>query len=256
MLSPARRYLLVILLLVVGVGAALALRFLPRRAVTAEAVSTPPAGAPAASAAPLRTYFVDVEGWYRITPFEAAVRSPYDLSGGTNETIGAALPASIGDWTSSGRDFDLRKDAGVQKFLADPPVAMQRDYSDASGQRLAFVIIGNKGDDSYLLFSHTPEICYPSSQWKVLVNEQASANLDTRPMYAHYLLTEYKASGQQMASLYWYLWTAPERDSKEGVLSMRVNVYLLKDQSAEEAAQRAWDFVRLLFPSTLNWKRF
>ena len=56
--------------------------------------------------------------------------------------------------------------------------------------------------------------------------------------------------------LYWYLWADPQRDSENGVLSVRVNLFIPPDQTEEEVLTRAWDFVRVLFPVTVPWERF
>ncbi|MBN1890268.1 MAG: exosortase [Thermoflexales bacterium] len=201
-------------------------------------------------------YFVDLEGWYRITPYETAVNSPYDLTSRTNQALGAALPAALGEWQQVGPARSLADDPLVVEYLGHPSLAFQRDYQDASGQKLSLVIIGNEGDDSFLLFSHTPEICYPSSSWRIIENCRESAVLDDRPMYARYLLTEFTQTGERLVVLYWYLWDNAQRDSRDGVLSMRVNVYVLPGQSEAAALARAWDFVRQLFPATVAWKRF
>jgi hypothetical protein len=75
-------------------------------------------------------------------------------------------------------------------------------------------------------------------------------------MYAQYLLTRHVQTGEQLMVLFWYLWDDPQRDSRDGVLSMRVNVFLLPGQTEEAVLAKAWGFVRLLFPSTVPWERF
>ena len=56
--------------------------------------------------------------------------------------------------------------------------------------------------------------------------------------------------------LYWYQWDSPQRDSEDGVLSVRVNLFIPPGQSEEAALARAWDFVSELFPVTIPWDRF
>jgi len=251
--STARRYLLIVVLLLLAAGVAWGQRLFPASFV--EPASLGGDGEGSASAAQY-TYFVDVEGWYRITPYEAAVRSPYDLTADSSEEMAKALPAALSEWEQVGVDGYIAEDPTVVRYLRHPTVALQRSYRDPVGQNLALVLIGNVGDDSFLLFSHTPDICYPSSDWEILEDRRDSALLDDRPMYAHYLFAGHVGTGARLVVLYWYLWDNPGRDSRDGVLSMRVNLYLLAGQGEEEALARAWDFVRLLFPATAAWERF
>lgn len=201
-------------------------------------------------------YFLDVEGWYRITPYETVVRSPYDLTADTTEAMAAAIPAALGPWQQMGADEDVGDDPGVIEYLGHPTVALQRTYQDTSGQKVTLTIIGNKGEDSFLLFSHTPKTCYPGRLWQPVESRRESALLDDRPMEAQYLLTEHAETGERLMVLFWYLWEDPQRDSEGGVLSMRVNLFVTPDQNDEEALVRAWDFVRVLFPATVRWDRF
>jgi len=257
MLSDTRRYLLVIALLLVGVLFTTGQR--GRSAARLEATLPTPLAAGQALG-PEYTYFVDVEGWYRITPYETAVRSAYDLTGETTEALAGALPEALGAWQQVGEDTYIGDDPAVVFYLKNPTVALQRTYQHPSGQRVTLAIIGNKGENSFLLFSHTPETCYPGRLWNVVESRQESALLDSgpdsKPMYAHYLLTEHAPSGERLMVLFWYLWADPRRASEEGVLSIRVNLFLEPNQSEEEVLEQAWDFVRELFPATVPWERF
>jgi hypothetical protein len=265
MLSSSPRYLLIILLLLIALGFTWAQRQCTAARLSA-ALSTPPES-PADSGTPLAAYiyFVDVEGWYRITPYETVVRSPYDLSASSTEALAEALPGTLGDWQQVGQDEFIADDPAVVFYLKHPAIALQRTFQDPTGLQLTLAIIGNKGEDSFLLFSHTPETCYPGQLWQVVDSRQVSALLAVpsqgsqardRPMYAQYLLTEHALTGQRLMVLYWYLWDNPERDSKEGVLSMRVNLSIPADRREEDVLDRGWDFIRELFPSTLPWERF
>jgi EpsI family protein len=253
MRSGTRRYLLIIALLLLGLG----LAWLQRRSLPARVSAVGAAGsdAPGVQAAQ-HVYFLDVEGWYRITPYETVVRSPYDLTATTTEAMAAALPAAVGEWQQAGPDEYVGDDPAVVFYLNHPTVALQRTYRDPSGQELTLAIIGNQGDDSFLLFSHTPETCYPGRLWQVTANRRESALLDDRPMHAQYLLTEHADTDQKLMVLYWYLWADPRRSSEDGVLSMRVNLLLPAGQSEEAVLARAWDFIRGLFPTTIPWDRF
>jgi hypothetical protein len=155
-----------------------------------------------------------------------------------------------------GQDLFLSDDPGVITYLGHPPVALQRTYQHASGQRLDLVLVGNAGDDSFLLFSHTPVTCYPGRLWQVVEHRRASALLDDRPMVAQYLLTEHAQTHYRQVTLFWYLWDSPNRDPKEGVLSVRLNLFVPPGMPEETALDQAWDFVRALFPVTVPWQRY
>ena len=148
MLSNSRRYLLVIALLLLAVAFSWGQRW-TARANTPLPPATPAAADPAATGLPLDyIYFVDVEGWYRITPHETVVRSAYDLSGATTEDVAQSLPAELGVWRQVGEDQNVANDPAVVYYLKNPTVALQRKYEHPSGQVVTLAIIGNTGDDS------------------------------------------------------------------------------------------------------------
>jgi len=253
MLANSRRYLLIITLLLVGIGLTWGQRWKSAAQVAPLAQEGDQATEPQAETF---TYFVDVEGWYRITPYETVVQSPFDLTAESTETMAAALPSTLGEWQQVGPDQYIGDDPAVVYYLGQPTVALQRTYQGPSGQRVTLALVGNKGEDSFLLFSHTPETCYPGQLWQVAENRRESAALDDQPMHAQYLLTEHAQTGEQLMVLFWYLWDNPQRDSQDGVLSIRVNLFLAPDQTEEEALAQAWEFVRVLFPQTIPWERF
>ena len=184
---------------------------------------------------------------------------PCPCASSRNHTVpplAATLPARLGDWEQQGADQDLSQDPLVAQYLGGPRVALQRFYVNADGQTLALVCIGNRGEESFLLFSHTPEICYPSSRWHLLANRRDQALLDDHSIFARYLFAEHAETGQRLLTLYWYLWDNPERDSRQGVLSLRLNLHLLPGQSEAAARDRVWGFARLLFPATVAWQRY
>ncbi len=255
MLADTRRSLLIIALLLMAVGFTWGQRW--------GQATRQPASLPLAGEGQTETlgavYFVDVEGWYRITPYETAVRSPYDLTADTTAEIAAALPATLGQWQQVGADEFIGDDPAVLFYLKHPTVALERTYQHPSGQRLTLALVGNKGEDSFLLFSHTPQTCYPGRLWNVVTGRLESAPLSDdggRPMYVQYLLTQHAQTGQKLMVLYWYLWGDPQRDSRQGVLSMRVNLLVPPGQSEEAVLAHAWDFIRALFPATVPWERF
>jgi hypothetical protein len=254
MFARARRYLVIIALLLCGVGLAWGQRW----GATAPPPPAELAQEPEAQAAE-QIYFLDIEGWYRITPYETVVRSPYDLTAQTTEAMAQALPTTVGAWQQTSPDEDIGDDPSVVEFLKEPTVALQRTYRHPSGQELTLALIGNRGEDSFLLFSHTPETCYPGRLWQVMENRRESALLapgDERPMYAQYLLTQQAETGERLMVLFWYLWDNPRRDVQDGVLSIRVNLFLGEGEREEEILPRAWDFIRALFPMAVPWDRF
>jgi Protein of unknown function (DUF3485) len=256
MLSSARRYLLIVLLLSVVAGFTWAQRWSLAARLRTEAVIAADEGSKPAAQVQESIYFLDIEGWYRITPYETVVRSPYDLTADTTEAMAATLPTTLGTWQQLGVDEYIGDDPAVVFYLKQPTVALQRTYQDPSGRQITLAIIGNKGEDSYLLFSHTPETCYPGRLWQVIENRRESALLDDQPMYAQYLLTQHAETGEQLLVLFWYLWDNPQRDAQDGVLSMRLNLFLGPGESKEIVLARAWDFIRQIFPSTVRWERF
>ena len=260
MLQSTRRYLLTIVLLLLGVGLTWGQRWTLAARTSSVALTSPGGAAGSADAGTElpaeHVYFLDVEGWYRITPFETVVRSPYDLTADSTGAMAAAIPASLGSWQQMGPDEDVGDDPGVREYLREPTVALQRTYQDTLGRQVTLTIIGNKGEDSFLLFSHTPETCYPGRLWQPVESRRESALLDDQPMYAQYLLTEHAQSGERLMVLFWYLWEDPQRRSEEGVLSMRVNLFIDAEQSEEDALDLAWDLIRALFPATVRWDRF
>jgi hypothetical protein len=260
MFSDTRRFALIIALLLVGVGITWGQRWASAAKLSEQPLLQPADAAQAAAQdgqlEPAHIYFLDVEGWYRITPFETVVRSRYDFGADTTETMALAIPPTLGEWQQVGPDKYIADDPGVVYYLKQPTVALERTYQDPQGQNLTLTIIGNEGDDSFLLFSHTPETCYPGRLWQVVESRQESALLDDHPMHAQYLLTQHAETGERLMVLFWYLWDDPQRKSEEGVLSVRVNLFVPPDRSEEAVLARAWHFIRELFPSTIPWERF
>jgi hypothetical protein len=263
MLSNSRRFVLVVALLAAAVAVTWAQRW--SLDVTASAQLPRPAGevpsddsisGTEATPVPEFVYFLDVEGWYRVTPYETVVSSPFDLTPDSSEAMSESLPDKVGDWLRVGPDEYVAEDPAVVYYLGNPTVALQRAYQDSSGQKLTLAIIGNRGEESYLLFSHTPETCYPGRLWQVSESRRESAFIDDRQMHAQYLLTEHADTGQKLMVLYWYQWESPQRRSEDGVLSVRVNLFVPPDQDVETTLNRAWDFVKALYPATIPWERF
>jgi hypothetical protein len=258
MLSRSARYLLIIALLLAGVGLTWGQRWSASAKLSADLPAPPDAAEEGigVESPPEQVYFLDIEGWYRITPYETVVRSRYDLTGESTEAVAGSLPVTLGKWQQVGRDRYIGDDPAVVEFLNHPTVALQRVYENEARYKVTLNIIGNKGEDSFLLFSHTPETCYPGRLWQVIENRRESALLDGEPMHAQYLLTEHAQTGDKLMVLFWYLWDNPQRSSADGVLSVRVSIYLPPDGDEDAGLEQAWSFIRELFPETVPWDRF
>ncbi len=197
----------------------------------------PPAG---------HTFFADVEGWYRITPAETAVVSPFQL---TLEKLPGGLPLQLGEW----RGVDLPNGPEIDEWFEQPSVAMQREYKDAAGQVVWLAIFGHKGPKSFHLFEHTPASCYPLSGWAMTAQDQDNIPVGRGTMRAQ---RGFAANGRQrLVVLYWYLWDNPQRNPDDGVLSIRVSAPVVE---SEEATLRMLKerFISLLFTDVLAWHRF
>jgi hypothetical protein len=264
MLSAARRALLILGLLLAGVAFAWSQHWFlasrppeapPQAPTLAAGSQTPEVGRPDTFGLAC-TYFLDVEGWYRITPYETVVRSAYDLAADANEALTADLPRRVDGWVQAGDDVYVNNDPSVIEYLGHPTIALSRTYQDSAGHYLTLSLLGNSGEDSYLLFSHTPETCLPGRLWKIVARDRKAIPIDDRSLYVQYLLTEYPGTDQRQIALYWYLWDTPERDSRAGVLSMRLYLFVSPGESEDDVLARAGDFLRQLFPSTIAWDRF
>jgi hypothetical protein len=150
----------------------------------------------------------------------------------------------------------VNKDPSIIEYLGHPTIALSRTYQDRAGRYLTLSLLGNSGEDSSLLFSHTLETCLPGRLWKIVESHRESIPIDDRSMHVQYLLTEHPGPGQRQIALYWYLWDTPERDSRAGVLSMRVYPFVSPGESEDAVLARPGDLVRQLFPATIVWDRF
>ncbi len=59
--------------------------------------------------------------------------------------------------------------------------------------------------------------------------------------------------GSRRVTLYWYLWTDPERRPENGILSVTLHANVV--QSDEETLEALKAFFRLLFPAVMPWRR-
>jgi len=206
----------------------------------------PPLQARGANAPGGRVYFADVEGWYRITSYEAAVVSPYDLS---LSALPASLPMRLGPWEGSDRPVGPE----IVEWFDAPVVALQRAYADAQGRLAWLAIFGHRGPSSFRLFEHTPASCYPLSGWSLTDQALETIQLGAGTLYAQ---RSYARSGDdELVVLYWYLWDNPRRDPRDGVLSIRVSAPV-KGSREETLRMLKEDFIPRLFTDVVPWHRF
>ncbi len=191
--------------------------------------------------------WVDVEGWYGRTPHEVAVTSPFQLA---LDALPAGLPMQIGDW----RGEDRPGDPEVDVWFRDPDVKIERTYRRDDGEIVWLSAFGSRGDKSFHLFEHTPDLCYPLGGWEIEDFDLAQVELaGPRPLPINLGF----ASGQdgQMVFLYFYVWDTPARAAERGVLSIRIAAPVRRD-SQQTLAMLTEDFVARIFPQTLAWSHF
>jgi hypothetical protein len=203
---------------------------------------------PVAAAQNTHVLYADVAGWYERTPDEVAILSPFDLS---LEGIASGLPYDLGEWR--GQDRALSDDIG--RWLSDPDVALTRTYVRADGAVVWLSAFGSRGDKSFHLFEHTPLTCYPLSGWKIQSLERTAVEMGPRPLTVE--LGKAVSGGDQLAFATVYLWDSPSRDSKEGVVSLRLAAPVVGDMTWDDArVLLVDDFLRQMFLGTLSWSAF
>jgi hypothetical protein len=208
----------------------------------------PPARAPQPETAQtdLHVVFADTEGWYRTTPHESALLSPYDLS---LDSLPESLPLQIGEWIGSERFHD----PAVDQWLEYPEVNIQRTYTNPAGDVIWLSVFGSQGHKSFSLFYHTPSICYPLSGWQI-----DSTNVIRLPVGGGQASVQHavaRRGQEQLVVLYWYLWDNPARDPADGMLSLRLTSPV-SSSPEETLAMMRDDFLAGLFVGVLPWKRF
>jgi hypothetical protein len=193
--------------------------------------------------------FVDIEGWYRRTPNEVAVLSPFDLS---LAGLPDSLPYRIGAWQGADRE----PDPGVREWFGNPPVVVERTYLRGTDEVVWVSAFGNRGDASFHLFEHTPETCYPLSGWQIAALAPRRIELGPRPLTAN-AGRAVDASGAELAFLYVYVWGDPARDPQRGVVSLRLSAPVLAGEPFAAADRRlVGDFLPELFHGSLSWTAF
>ena len=191
-------------------------------------------------------FFIDTEGWYRITDHETAVLSPYDLR---IEALPEALPLEIGPWHGE----EMPVSPATRTWFDNPEVAFQRAYRNARGDLVWLSVFGSRGPKSFRLFEHTPKTCYPLAGWRMRREDVDAIPIGAGKFYAQ---RGFAANGeQQLVVLYWYLWDNPQRDPADGVLSFRVSTPI-RTTEAEALHVLKADFLPRLFTDVVPWHRF
>jgi EpsI family protein len=191
-------------------------------------------------------YLVDVEGWYQITPQERAVTSRYDLR---LSALPGSLPMQIGEWQGA----TLPPSPDIDKWFANPPVAIERQYADNGGDIVWLALFGSAGSNSYHLFEHTPQSCYPGTGWNILRQDVDRIPVGEAAIYAQRGVAV--KAGQKLVVLYWYIWDNFERDAERGVLSFRLTAPVLKDEDSTLRMMKE-RFLSRIFTRVLDWRRF
>ncbi len=193
--------------------------------------------------------FADIEGWYRQTPHEVALRTPFDL---TLDGLPASLPLEIGPWIGEERSHD----PAVDEWFRNPELSIERTYRRFDGEIVWLSAFGSRGTKSYHLFEHTPETCYPLGGWNIGHFEPRAFPLNGRstPLTANYGEAE-NEHGQKLVFVYLYLWRDPGRDPETGVISLRL-ASPVRDSIEATRAALGEDFMMRIFPSTHGWSRF
>jgi hypothetical protein len=247
MFRDSTRYLIVVLLLLVAVGAWLVLS----RQLASSPVATvvdPAEAAPAVASDATNVVIVDVEGWYRRTSYERALATAVDFT--LREDLFSGIPRELGCWRSEGSDSQMG--GSVDEWYDNPEIAMTRQYTADDGDSLFFSIIGSRGGKSFHLFEHTALTCYPGGGWRIADVGLESVDLGTSSVSVQRVIAE--KDQLRRVILYWYLWTDPERVPDNGILSLTLHANVA--ESDEETLESLKGFFKLLFPAVMPWRRF
>jgi hypothetical protein len=190
--------------------------------------------------------FIDVEGWYRRTPDEVAVLTPFDLA---LDRLPAGLPLSLGGW----RGTDRQHDPAVDEWFRDPDVSIERTYRRDDGELVWLSAFGSRGLKSFHLYEHTPEICYPLGGWEI--ERFSVTRLPSGPLPLSVNHGVARRGDEQLVFVFFYVWDTPVRDAARGVLSVRLAMPVRHSPEATLAVL-AEEFLPELFPTTLSWVRF
>lgn len=197
---------------------------------------------------PLLTSFIDVEGWYQVSPYERAVAGPVDLT--LREGLAQEFPRILGSWEAVGENLPL--DPEVNRWFRNPELAFLRLYENQEEDSIYLSVIGNRGGKSFSLFEHTPVTCEPGAGWEITDEGLEAIEVGGSTVYVRRVVVE--KGGTRRVVLYWYAWNSPERDPENGLLSMRIHAEV--EGTVSETLEKEKDFFRFLFPIVLPWHRF
>ena len=204
-----------------------------------------PLPAQADSAQSAQVLFVDVAGWYEITPDETAVMARYDLRTGS---LPDSLPLRLSEWRGS----DLGPDADLEDLYDHPELVLRRQYADEREQPVWLTAIGSRGPKSFRVFEHTPHVCYPSSGWVSVADDVRRIPLSRGSLPVRRGVFDQESD--TFVVYYWYQWDSPTRDAAEGVASWRLTTHA--GDGIEGAEERLAVFLDLLFSGVVDWHRF
>ncbi len=214
-----RRYLLVIVVLLLAVAAVL---FITR-------------GQPLGAGENGHTFVADLDLWQR-TEHEIVVTSPYNLSlsGKLSD-----VPLKLGQWI--GQD---EPQTNLEVFiLLEPEQYVQRNYRLPDGRYVWLSLIGSRKSKSF----HSPQICYDTDGWKTEVSSQA-VPLAAGEVHALQLVARKEYSPDSIAEhvvLYFYLWPGYARTAQDGMVVVKVTAPIYG--SVDETLALEKDFLNHLF---------
>ena len=247
MLRDSARYLILILLLVVALGSWLL--------ISGDLASSPaaPGGRPTevgdvAPSDAREVVIVDVEGWYRRTPYERALATAVDFT--LREDLFEGIPRELGAWRAEGEDSAMG--SAVDQWYDNPEVAVTRGYQNDQGDTLFLSIIGSRGGKSFHLIEHTALTCYPGSGWRIVDVGLESIDIGDSSVNVQRVVTD--KDQLRRIVLYWYLWTNPARTPDDGILSVTLHANVA--EADERTLASLEEFFRLLFPAVMPWRRF
>ena len=149
-----------------------------------------------------------------LTIAEAKLTGRFEGSDMTEQQFADLLknvPEEIGDWRGENRPVteEVRKTAGARGYVS-------RVYTNETTKQqvTVWLIVGHSRD----IMRHTPDICYPSSGFKMRApeNSRQTFNFDGQPkaeFYTNTFVKEDTATGRSLERVFWS-WYKPNSDGK------------------------------------------
>jgi hypothetical protein len=220
-----RRYLLVIAVLILSVGAAGLVMFRDRLTVGATSNGY--------------QFVADVDNWQR-TEHERAISTRFDFN---LKSDLKRIPLKLGDW--QGEDVPQ---SNVEVFiLLEPEQYVQRMYRLPDGRFVWLSLIGSRKSKSF----HSPQICYDTDGWKTEASSEA-VPLDRGEVYALRLVAQKAVDGGTADHIitYFYLWPSYERNPQDGMVLVKLTAPLYG--TVDETVELEKRFFRELFTSATS----